>query len=226
MMHKKGDRSFKEPRCVGKLKDLESALRKIDAGGSEDQLTKQENSWILKAVQCYKLPLKLTQFQGTSNEEDVDETHEDTDPEVVSTALSRTVVVDASELLVIRKHPLTPGNIEEIAVAIKGCRIQAFLDEEMIVQTEALFKRLPERLARIMEALSAQVRFSWPIAFFRENVHQIAQILSLAGHVIKNVESSSCLESMLKPVSGDNYSEPLRSESLKNLQRVALYHDH
>ena len=58
-MTSKGDKSFKAPSNVGKLTDLNTALEKTSRGVAESELTKQERSWIFKAVTAYQQPIIL-----------------------------------------------------------------------------------------------------------------------------------------------------------------------
>jgi len=237
-MQRKGDSSFKEPKCVGKLKGLQSALQKLDNGGSEDQLTKQENSWILQTILCYKLPLKLVVDEGTNegsagdggdDERGTDEGGADEEGVVdPPPARPRTLVVDASTFLELRRNEFLNNaeTVGDLSHAIKGCRIETRIHATLKVHAEALTRLLPEQLARMATTLPDQVRYSWVMAACRDNIDSMAQIISLAGQSMMNVETSTYGECILRPPSIGYYSKPLQSDDLKSFQGVALYYDH
>ena len=237
-MQRKGDSSFKEPKCVGKLKGLQSALQKLDNGGSEDQLTKQENSWILQTILCYKLPLKLVVDEGPNegsagdggdDERGTDEGGADEEGVVdPPPARPRTLVVDASTFLELRRNEFLNNaeTVGDLSHAIKGCRIETRIHATLKVHAEALTRLLPEQLARMATTLPDQVRYSWVMAACRDNIDSMAQIISLAGQSMMNVETSTYGECILRPPSIGYYSKPLQSDDLKSFQGVALYYDH
>jgi len=53
-MTSKGDKSFKKPCYVGKLRSVNATLMKFErAGDEEPKLSKRENSWVFQAVMAY-----------------------------------------------------------------------------------------------------------------------------------------------------------------------------
>ena len=55
----KKDKTFKIPKHVGKLNNLNSALEKVDRGFLEEQLAAKEYTWIFLTIQVYKQPVIL-----------------------------------------------------------------------------------------------------------------------------------------------------------------------
>ena len=143
-------------------------------------------------------------------------------------ARPRTLVVDASTLLELRRNEFL-NNAEIVgglSQGIKGCRIETRIHERIWVHVGALNRLLPEQLARVAATLPDQIRYSWVMAAFRDNIDSIAQIVSLAGLSVMNVETSTYGDCILRPPSRGYYSKPLESDELKSFQGVALYFDH
>ena len=92
-MRGKCEKTFKPPTNIGKISGLKAAIVTVDGGMVEDQLTKQENSWIFKAWNMYEEPLTLV-LQGIIDEADPDDDADADDADTLADTCSQGLVVD------------------------------------------------------------------------------------------------------------------------------------
>ena len=121
-MCSKGDKTFKPPTNIGKISGLKAAIVTVDGGMVEDQLTKQENSWIFKAWNMYEEPLTLV-LQGIIDEADPDDDADADDADTLAdTCSQRLVVDDGSSSLVSAEYSFIDNSelVSEIGGCVKG----------------------------------------------------------------------------------------------------------
>ena len=250
-MTSKGDKSFKAPSNVGKLTDLNTALEKTSRGVAESELTKQERSWIFKAVTAYQQPIILTSTgldldappdadappgadaNAGAEGEAAGETEAGENPAVPaapaapSTAMSRTLVVETARSLELTRHPiLTDADLVSAASnCLKGCKVNSSIHSEMTVRVEALMQLLPRRLHRFADTFSDSVKCNWVFGAMRDNIHAMAQLLVLLGQVMHNVEAAGEHECLLRPANLGFWCDPMLLDATKTLQGVAVYFD-
>ena len=224
-MLSKQDSNWKEPTHVGaNLLEIQTSLFKVEQGES---LTKKEDSWCLRAVQLYKHPLVLEAQVTAPNPPAPVENEQAAVP--APTALSRTLVVNTHQSQVLTSHPFIENAsvVTKLKECLTECNILESVSSSMLQQVDALVQKIPLRLQTLVDSLPESSQHSWVFASMRDNIHSIAQILTLLGQVGRNVEGATINACLLRPPSTGYYTYPLTEDesNSKQLQGVLLYYD-
>ena len=120
--------------------------------------------------------------ESNSSEVDVTET----------TVLSRSLTVKSGRTLAIAVHPFIDNSVLLTGTnfCVKGCKINQITSSAMRTQISTLVEVIPQRLSWILGIYELHVQYSWVFAFFWDNIHSLAQHLTLASHVASIVETN------------------------------------
>lgn len=209
------DNSFKPPKSKGKADKVIEYLQKKSQNPFME-LTADNDCWVLRAVQCCRQPVILSETIATEQVDEVAASNE-TEEQPLN-ILNPIAIVDNSPLLL------------EAYECFLGYTLQSDIDADTRKRIVVAVKLIARRFSFYKNHSlpnTREVRSHWTLAAYEENMHRCVEILGIANQINPRVETSTIRDSLLSPPheSIGLFLGVLEDENIRNMCGVSLYYD-
>ena len=228
-MRRKDDPLFQEPKFVGNVANVRATLEKLE-DDPEVKLGPKEDTWLLRAVNLFQRPVIMSEDVASLSSSNGQVVASNSPDDMLPPVNERNIIVDAQAL--VSREEAVHSVIENESLLLNasqtllGCDFPSVATELMKEQAKALVPKITQRLGNFKQLRLAdtnEIQHHWALEAFADNIGPLSEIVSMAGHVVANVEATALADCLLRPPSVGQYSHAL-SDNAKNLQGIGIYY--
>eukprot|EP00984_Skeletonema_dohrnii_P027868 scaffold17562_cov140-Skeletonema_dohrnii-CCMP3373.AAC.3 len=231
---KSSDRKFQKSMNFGSPENVLKTIERMEANDSYQLDPKKDLTFYYKAFLLRNSPVILTINDDDNTNTSTEEPAAAAAAVDSESAVSQNIIVEASNGMAVDKvrRSLFLNNISllsEVRACLYGCALNEIIPQSMKSQIESLTSKIPHRLHHRMQTQiqDSYLHSHWALEAFKDNIHQLCQIIGMAGHINKNIASiTGLVHSLLRQPSQGCYAKvDIDANNCKSKQGVGLYYD-